>query len=66
MSNLKTGRPSRKDKAIASIQDVKVETVRMNINMPKDLYKQVKLRALEEDCNITGLVKRLLEGYVSR
>ena len=66
MSNLKTGRPSRKEKAIASIQDLKVETVRMNINMPKELYKQVKLKALEEDSNITDLVKRLLENYMSK
>jgi hypothetical protein len=66
MSNLKTGRPSRKDKAIASMQDLKIETVRMNINMPKDLYKQVKLKALEEDSNITDLVKRLLEDHISK
>lgn len=66
MSDLKTGRPSRKEKVIASIQDLKVETVRMNINMPKDLYRQVKLKALEEDSNITDLVKRLLEDHISK
>ena len=66
MSELKTGRPSKKDKAIASVREVKAETVRMNINMPKDLYKQIKLKALEEDSNVTDLVKRLLEEYMNK
>ena len=66
MSDLKTGRPSRKEKVIASIQDLKVETVRMNINMPKELYKQVKIKALEEDTNITEFVKRIIGEYISK
>lgn len=66
MSKLKTGRPSKKDKVIASVQELQEGTVRMNVNISKVLHKQIKQRALDEDTNVTEVVKKALNEYISK
>lgn len=66
MSELKTGRPSRKEKAINAIRETKSETIRMNVNIPKSLLKQIKQKALDEDTNVSEIVKKLLTMYISK
>lgn len=66
MTLLRTGRPSKKDKAIASVQDCGEETVRMNVNIPKQFYKKIKQRALDEDTTITELVVKAVYEYMSK
>lgn len=66
MSNLKTGRPSKKEKAISSVQSTLEDTIRMNINIPKGLHKNIKQKALDEDSSITDLVKKALDKYMSK
>jgi len=66
MSQLKTGRPSKKDRAIASVQETKEETVRMNVNLSKEFYKKIKRIALNEDKNLTEIVKKALNEYISK
>jgi hypothetical protein len=66
MSQLKTGRPSRKDKAIAAVQETQKNIIRMNINIPKSFYKIIKQRALDEDTSITEIVKKSLNEYMSK
>ena len=66
MSQLKTGRPSKKDKAIASVQEAQEDTIRMNVNIPKAFYKKIKQKALDEDTNVTEIVKQALNEYMSK
>ncbi len=66
MSKLKTGRPSRKEKAIVSVQEIQADTIRMNVNISKSFYKQIKQRALDEDTNVTEIVKKALNEYMSK
>lgn len=66
MSQLKTGRPSKKDKAIASVQETQEGTIRMNVNIPKDFYKKIKQKALNEDTTVTDIVKQALNEYMSK
>lgn len=66
MSKLTSGRPSRKEQAIASIQDRKEALVRLNINVPKSFYKQVKQSALDRDLSVTDMVKAAVTEYMSK
>lgn len=66
MSQLKTGRPSKKDKVIASVQEREGSTVRMNINVSKVFYKLIKQKALDEETSITELVKKAVNEYISK
>lgn len=68
MGILKTGRPttSKKEKAIASVQERHEESIRMNINISKPFYKKVKQLALNEDTTITDIVIKSLEAYMSK
>lgn len=66
MSQLKTGHPSKKDKAIASVQETQEDTIRMNVNIPKDFYKKIKQKALDEDTTVTDIVKQALTEYINK
>lgn len=66
MNTLKTGRPSRKEKIIASVQRSDETTIRMNINIPKKFHKKIKQKALDEDITITELVMKAVNKYLSR
>lgn len=67
MSILKAGRPSsKKEKAIASVQDSGAETIRMNVNIPKSFHKQIKQKALDEDTTVTEIVMKALKEYISK
>lgn len=66
MSILKAGRPSKKEKAIVSVQNTKEEMIRMNINISKTFYKQVKQKALDKDTTITEIVIKALNEYISK
>jgi predicted HicB family RNase H-like nuclease len=67
MSLLKAGRPtSKKERAIASVQETEEENVRMNINISKAFYKKIKLMALDKDITITDLVIKALNEYMSK
>ncbi len=67
MSQLKTGRPSRKEQAIAAVQvNEAEEKTRLNINISKKFYRQVKQIALDEELSITDIVKKALNEYMSK
>lgn len=66
MTLLKAGRPSRKEKAIEAVQETKEEYVKMNFNVPKSFYKEIKQRALDEETNITQLIVKALNEYLSK
>ncbi len=68
MSILKAGRPttSKKEKALASIQDIQDEFIRMNVNISKAFHKKIKQRALDEDTTVTEIVMKALEKYLSK
>ena len=66
MSLLKAGRPSKREKAIASVQESTEETVRMNINVSKAFYKQIKQKALDDDITVTELVLKALKEQIKQ
>lgn len=67
MSLLKAGRPlNKKEKAIASVKDSSVETIRMNVNLPKAFHKKIKQRALDEDITVTELVIKAVDAYLNK
>lgn len=67
MSQLKTGRPTRKDRAILAVQkDFEDDIVRMNVNLPKPFYKAIKHRALDMGITVTAIVKNALDEYISK
>ena len=66
MSILKAGRPTRKEKAIEAVQNTKEELVKVNFNVAKSFYKDIKQRALDDDTNMTQLITRALQEYLSK
>lgn len=67
MSQLKTGRPSRKDRAIIEVQrGLESDTVRMNVNLPKPFYRTVKHKAFDLGVTVTTIVKTALDEYMSK
>ena len=51
----KVGRPKRH----------KEEMIRMNINLPKSFYRQIKQKALDEESTVTEIVIKALEKYLN-
>lgn len=66
MSVLSAGRPSqRKEKAIESVTSDS-EVTRFNMNIDKNLYKRIKIFALENDVSVTNLMKKSVIEYMSK
>ncbi|MDM8565115.1 toxin-antitoxin system HicB family antitoxin [Candidatus Halobeggiatoa sp. HSG11] len=69
---LKAGRPSErkddktpKELAIEAVQETdKPKLKRFNINIPADLHKQVKLKAMQEGLTLNDLGLKLLNEYL--
>lgn len=47
------------------MHNVKEETIRMNLNIPRVFHKQIKQRALDEDITVTELVSKAIRAYIS-
>ena len=62
---LSAGRPSQKlpPKTLASLRGE--DKARLNADIPRDLYKKVRRRALEDDTTVTEIIIKLLTEYVS-
>lgn len=54
---------TRQDIDIVATKEI---TVRMNVNIAKNFYKQIKKRALNEDITVTELVHRAIKEYMSK
>lgn len=64
MTMLKAGRPSNnKDKALSQLQ-MKEEKIQTSIKLSKDLYKQMKVFALEQDITVLELIQRAVKQYM--
>jgi len=63
---LSAGRPSQKlpPKTLASLRN-EGEKARLNVDMPKAFYRQIKQRALDEDTTVSELVIKALTEYLS-
>lgn len=42
------------------------ETVRLNVNVPKEMYRQLRIKAAEKDTSVSRAVIGLIENYVTR
>lgn len=60
---LKAGRPSA-NKEAASLSNLKANTVRLNVDIDRDLHTQLKLRAVHSQTTIADLVRQLLKASV--
>ncbi len=56
---LKAGRPSASAPA-ATLADLKAETVRLNVDIDRELHTKLKLQAVRSQRTITDLVTQLL------
>ena len=69
---LKPGRPSKqsaKDKAIASVQEVEVPTVktkRFNADIPEELHRDMKIQAAKEGVKLNSLTEKIFKEYLSK
>ena len=60
---LKTGRPSATKEA-ATLTALKADTVRLNVDIDRELHTQLKLRAVHSQTTIADLVRQLLKASV--
>jgi hypothetical protein len=68
-SGLSAGRPSRKkpSKSVDDVmKEVKPETKRLHAPVPMDLYREIRLRVVQEECTIGELVQRALREYLAK
>lgn len=63
---LSAGRPSQKlpPKTLASLRG-EGEKARLNVDMPKDVYRKLKRRAVDEDTTVTDIILKLVSEYLS-
>jgi hypothetical protein len=64
---LSAGRQSQKlpPKTLASSRG-EGEKARLNVDLPKPLYKELRRRALDNDTTITELILKLVSEYLSK
>ena len=56
---IKAGRPSA-DQPAAKLADLKVETVRLNVDIERELHTKLKLRAVHSQRTVADIVRELL------
>jgi hypothetical protein len=63
---LSAGRPSQKlpPKTLASLRG-EGEKARLNVDMPKEVYRKLKRRAVDEDTTVTEIILKLVTEYLS-
>jgi hypothetical protein len=42
------------------------DLVKISMNLPKDLWRELKIKAAETDTTATDIVLKLCEGYLTR
>jgi hypothetical protein len=67
MTNLlAAGRPTQRTaEHVQPAIEAMRETVRLNVDIPKQEYKELKRRAVDEDTTISAIVKQALQQYSS-
>ena len=67
MSSLSTKRPSRaaanRDRALRELQDTAPAMRRLNVHVPEDLLRDIKVIAARQDTTISDIVRSHLEEY---
>jgi hypothetical protein len=63
---LSAGRPSQKlpPKTLASLRG-EGEKARLNVDIPKEVYRKLKRRAVDEDTTVTEIILKLVTEYLS-
>jgi hypothetical protein len=64
MSLIKSSNSS--PKKIASVENLHEDSIRMNIDIPKTFYKEIKQKALNQDMTIKTFVLKSLKDYMSK
>ncbi len=49
-----------------SHKDLKKDTIRMNINVPRAFYKEIQHKALDEDISVTEFVIRAIKNFIEK
>ena len=70
MSILSTKRPSRtdeaRDRALRQVRDDASPTSRLNVQVPKDLLRDIKVIAARSDQTVSDIVREFLIEYRSK
>ena len=61
-----TNRKKRPTSRSSTEKGEKPQTTRLNVNIPKDLYRDLRIKVAEEETSVSKAVIALIEGYVSR
>lgn len=60
---LQAGRPSATKEA-TTLADLKGDTIRLNVDIDRELHTQLKLRAIHSQTTLAELVRQLLKNSV--
>lgn len=52
--------PRAKEKATGG------DTVRLNVNVPREIYRQLRIKAAEKETSVSVAVIGLIENYIAR
>ncbi len=66
LSAKKKGTRQTPDKVAALKEVTKEPTARLNANIPESLYRQLKIKAAEDDIKINDLVIEWVNEYLSK
>ena len=63
---LSAGRPSQKlpPKTLASLRGEEPKA-RLNVDIPKEIYRKLKRRAVDDDTTVTEIILKLVSEYLS-
>jgi hypothetical protein len=57
-------RPQKQDKLRAIVQNKAVETVRTTMNIPANIHKKLKRRAVDENTTVTDITIKLYKDFL--
>ena len=40
--------------------------MRLNLDIPKQTMRQLKMRAVEDDCSVSDIIRKLVSEYLSK
>ena len=65
LKSKRSTRPSEGKQAALDVLSTD-EKVRLNLDIPKQTMRQLKMRAVEGDCSVSDIVRKLVDEYLSK
>ena len=64
LKSKRSTRPSEGKQAALDVLSVD-EKVRLNLDIPKQTMRQLKMRAIEEETSVSDIIRKLVDDYLS-